>query len=238
MLRIAICDDDAHMRVYLSNLSRQILPGCSVYEYPDGKDLLGSYVDFDIVLMDIQMDRMDGLEAVSKLRAEAAAGSFQRPAILFITAYDEHVFEALDLFPFHYLLKPLDEEKFSEVLKLAALACRRQEKEEALFFHTKTSHRKLYPSEIDYVESNLRKVVIHTAEETLELYDTMEHLEQSLGTAFFRCHRGYLVNMEKIAGYDKQEIRLQNGSALLMAKSKYSAFVNTYLQFLRRGKER
>lgn len=63
-------------------------------------------MDFVIVLMDIQMEKMDGLGAVSKFWQEDMAGSFQRPAIIFITSYDEHVFEALDLFPFYYLRCP------------------------------------------------------------------------------------------------------------------------------------
>lgn len=237
MLQIAICDDDPHMRAYLSNLCLQTLSDCTIHEYCDGKEITGSDLDFDLVLMDIQMKKVDGLEAVSRLRGEAAADSFQRPVVIFITAYDDHVFEALDLFPFHYLLKPLDEEKFAEVLTRAARLCRRSRSEEAVFFHTKTNHRKLYPSEICYVESNLRKVIIHTAGEALEIYATMDDLETRLGPAFFRCHRGYLVNMDQITGYDRQTVRLCGGTELLMAKSKYSAFVDAYLRFLRGGKE-
>lgn len=56
------------------------------------------------------------------------------PAVIFITAYDEYVFETLDLFPFHYLLKPLDEVKFEKILKRAAERYEKKEKEEAVFF--------------------------------------------------------------------------------------------------------
>lgn len=237
MLQIAICDDDAYMRAHLSKRCRETLPDCSIHEYPDGKQLLAGEVDHDIILMDIQMEQMSGLETVSRLRGAGAADASRRPVVIFITAFDDHVFEALDLFPLHYLLKPLDEEKFAEVLTLAAQSCQGMRKEEALFFHTRTAHRKLYPSEISYVESNLRKVIIHTANESMEIYATMDGLEEKLGPGFFRCHRAYLVNMERIKGYDQQTIHLQDGTQLLMAKSKYPEFVETYLRFLRSGKE-
>lgn len=62
----------------------------------------------------------------------------------------------------------------------------------------------------------------------------MDELEEVLGGAFFRCHRGYLVNLEKIHCYDRQTIRLCNGSRLILSKSKYSEFVDAYMRYLKR----
>lgn len=241
MLHIAICDDDAHMRSYLFELCIRILPEAVIHQYDDGKKLINERTDFDILLMDIRLGELDGLQAVKLLQDQsvsaAGTGAAQLPAVIFITAYGEHVFEALDLYPFHYLLKPLDEAKFESVLRTAAQACSSRKNETALFFHTKSSHRRIYPSEICYVESCLRKVIIHTEAEPFEVYATMNELEKRLGSDFFRCHRGYLVNMDKISGYDKQTIRLRNGAALLMSKPKYSAFVEAYMRFLNRGED-
>lgn len=233
MLHIAVCDDDAHMRAYLTGLCTQNLPGSSIHAYSSGKQLLCSKVDFDIVLMDIQLGELDGLQVVAQLRGQPTPGLFQRPAVIFITAFDEHVFAALDLFPYHYLLKPLDEKKFQRVISSAAQSCLKAQNEETLFFRTQKSHRKLYGSEIYYVESNLRKVVIHTEHEALEIYATMDSMEDKLKQCFFRCHRGYLVNMDKISSYDQKSIRLQNGAELLMSRSRYPAFVEAYLSFLK-----
>ena len=232
MLQIAICDDDPHMRAYLTALCLHTLPDGCIHAYSDGKEITGGELDFDVVLMDIQMKKVDGLEAVSRLRGEATADSFQRPVVIFITAYDEYVFEALDLFPFHYLLKPLDEEKFAKVLKLAAEKYTKQEKEEAILFHTKNNHLRLYPSDIYFVESNLRKVIINMENEHFEIYYTMAELEKLLGSAFFRCHRGYLVNLDKIRSYDRESIKLTNGSSLILSKTKYAEFVDAYMHYL------
>ena len=62
----------------------------------------------------------------------------------------------------------------------------------------------------------------------------MSELEGILGNQFFRCHRGYLVNLSAVGGYDTGNIQLKNGEAILMAKQKYSAFVAAYMEFLRR----
>lgn len=85
------------------------------------------------------------------------------------------------------------------------------------------------------MESNLRKVVIHTEKEAFEIYATMNDLEKHLGSRFYRCHRGFLVNLEKINSYNRQTIRLTDGSSLLLSKTRYSEFVDTYMHFLKRG---
>ena len=178
------------------------------------------------------MEEMDGLDVIKRLQSRDREKSPVRPSVIFITAYDDYVFEALDLFPFHYLLKPLDEEKFAKVLKLAAEKYTKQEKEEAILFHTKNNDLRLYPSDIYFVESNLRKVIINMENEHFEIYYTMAELEKLLGSAFFRCHRGYLVNLDKIRSYDRESIKLTNGSSLILSKTKYAEFVDAYMHYL------
>lgn len=137
MLRIAICDDDPHMLSSLAALCKKILPEAEVTEYKSGVELLSGNGGFEIILMDVRMEEMDGLDVIKRLQSRDWEKSPVRPSVIFITAYDDYVFEALDLFPFHYLLKPLDEEKFAKVLKLAAEKYTKREKEEAILFHTK-----------------------------------------------------------------------------------------------------
>ena len=85
-----------------------------------------------------------------------------------------------------------------------------------------------------YAENDARKVVLHLKEEQISYYAKMSELEAMLGDSFFRCHRGYLVNLSAVAGYDTGNIQLKNGETILMAKQKYSAFVTVYMEFLRR----
>ena len=106
--------------------------------------------------------------------------------------------------------------------------------EEALTFHTKSCHFRIIPSRILYVESNLRKVIIHTEKEAVEIYATMAELEQRLDSRFYRCHRGYLVNFEKVVKYDRKNIALSDGTNLILAKNRYTEFVDAYLHFLKR----
>ncbi|WP_373263054.1 LytR/AlgR family response regulator transcription factor [Hungatella hathewayi] len=233
MFSIGICDDDIHMLTYLDKLCQKILPECKVEAYQSGSELLKSQTNFDVILVDIKMEGADGLETVRKLRGDTVDSCTRRPAVVFITAYDEYVFEALDLFAFQYLLKPLDEKKFEKVLLTAASECPRQT-EEALTFHTKSSHFRIIPSRIIYIESNLRKVIIHTEKEAVEIYATMAELEQRLDSRFYRCHRGYLVNFEKIEKYDRKSIVLSDGTNLILAKNRYTEFVDAYLNFLKR----
>ncbi len=231
MLRIAVCDDEKSMGEYLKQLIERRLSckkDCQVEIFSSGKELLEAGKDFDIFFLDIDLKDMSGIDMAKKLRQESEA------VIVFVTALKEYVFDAFDVQAFQYLLKPIDEEKFFRVLDLAIEECRPVRQAEPLVIRVKGIHRNIPRGEILYAENDARKVVLHLKEEQVSYYAKMSELEEILGEQFFRCHRGYLVNLGAVKGYDTGNIQLKNGETILMAKQKYSAFVNSYMEYLRR----
>ena len=76
---------------------------------------------------------------------------------------------------------------------------------------------------------------IHTTGEIIEAYASMNEMEGQLGESFYRCHRGYLVNMVYVAEYDRESVILNNGEYVYLAKEKYGEFVKAYMRYLRNG---
>ena len=98
---------------------------------------------------------------------------------------------------------------------------KRQSTPKFLLVKTGGAHRRIPVEDILYVENNGRKVVVHTRTEKLEYYERMNHLEEVLGEGFYRCHRGYLVALGTISGYDNTSITVSNGDKIYLAKQKY-----------------
>lgn len=231
-MRIAICDDEKEMCAGLKRLIWKQRADAEVSLFTSGRQLLESRQHFDIVLMDIQMEGMSGIETAKTLRRKDDSA-----VLIFVTALKEYVFEAFDVSAYHYLLKPVSEEKFCRVFEGACNEAekRRREAAEQIFFQTKSRSFTIQKKDILYVESRGRKVDIHTVKECVTVYGTMNSMAEKLGEDFYRCHRGYLVNMARVAEYEKDKILLGNGEAVFMAREKYSEFVKAYMRFLKRG---
>ena len=73
---------------------------------------------------------------------------------------------------------------------------------------------------------------MHTASGTYSYYEKMETLQRELGDGFFRSHRGYLVNLKEVAGYDRTSITLKCKDTVFLAKLKYNDFVAAYMEYL------
>ncbi len=231
MLRIAICDDEKSMGEYLEGLIEKRLAKERDWQarvFSSGEELLEEGKDFDIFFLDIDLKGMSGIEMARRLRQQSEA------VIVFVTALKEYVFDAFDVQAFQYLLKPIDEEKFYRVLDKAIAGCRPQKQSEPLVIRVKGVYRNIPKQSILYAENEARKVVLHLKEEQVSYYAKMGELEGILGEGFFRCHRGYLVNLDAVKGYDTGMIQIKNGETILMAKQKYSAFVEAYMDFLRK----
>ena len=229
-MNIAVVDDEKVIREQIGSLIEKQIPDCYLESYATGEELLRAEKRFDIVFLDIQMDGMGGIETARRLREKQ-----DDIVLIFVTGNREYVFDALDLYAFHYLLKPVDENKFREVLERAAGEVAKKKEKRVLFI--KKRNLTLDQADILYIESRAKKVEIHTARpgDTIEIYATMEELEGQLGKDFYRCHRAYLVNMAHITEYDNDSITITNGDTIYLTKKKYGDFVKAYMWYLQDG---
>lgn len=231
-LNIAICDDEKIIREQIKELVEKEMPGVCAGLYETGDALLAAGKQFDIVFLDIQMEGTDGIETAKKLRERD-----EDTILIFITGIREYVFEAFDVAAFHYLLKPIEVDKFHEVFQRAGreLEKRKSKRRETVFIKTRNRSFSMEKDSILYIESRGKKVEIHTTGEIIEAYASMNEMEGQLGESFYRCHRGYLVNMVYVAEYDSESVILNNGEFVYLAKEKYGEFVKAYMRYLRNG---
>ena len=240
MIDIAICDDESNIRDYLSSLIKKQDVECEITEYAFADEYLSADRGYDLLFLDIEMrdsppgrggaDR-NGMWLAREIRSRENG---KQPVIIFVTGYEEYVFEAFDVDAFQYLLKPIDTQKFAEVFHRAVkqiLAEQEQQKRNLVIQYNNTN--KAIPfSHIYYVESRNHKAVIHSKEGEFEYYAKMEDLETKLSGQFYRIHRGYLINLSYVDEYSKLEVTLMNGDKLLISKYKYDDFVRAYLDYI------
>ena len=230
-MRIAICDDDVRGRERIRTLLEKEFSQAQTREFDSGMKLLENVEEGwqpDIVLLDIAMEGMDGMETARRLKERSDA------ILIFVTGVKEQVFQAFDVGAFHYLMKPVDHNKMTDVLKRAAQEVeKRQSAPRYLLVKTEGSHRRVPVEDILYVENSGRKVILHMKTGCLEYYERMNHLEEVLGEGFYRCHRGYLVALSAVDGYDHDSIIIGNGEKIYLAKQKYSEFVKLYCKYLK-----
>lgn len=249
MLTIAICDDKKEIR---ESLERKVhaCVSAKTEKFENGEALLAAGRIFDIVLLDICMSEraseaetlglsaserkpaktcMDGIAAARKIRQLN-----EQTVIIFITALREYVFDAFDVGAFHYLLKPIDDTKFKEVMEKAVLQIKQKKGQEPLFIKSDGTYYTIPIDMILYAENEGRKIVLHTAKGIFSFYEKMDVLEEKLGSAFFRSHRGFLVHLQEVSGYDTTGITLKNGESVFLSRQRYPAFVSAYMEYMTR----
>lgn len=234
-MNIAICDDESRIREGIKNVLKEAFPYANLREFSSGQKLLAAagheYMP-DIVLLDIAMDGMSGMETARRLR------ELSDMLLIFVTGVKEQVFQAFDVGAFHYLLKPVEKEKLISVVSKAIAEVEKNKMQPKIMQHNimlvkaADGYRRVNVEDILYAESDGRKVILHMKQEILEFYDRMEELEKRLGAGFYRCHRGFIVSLSEIRGYDSTSIVLSNGDRIFLAKRKYGEFVKIYCSFL------
>lgn len=239
MLRIAICDDEADTRSYLFSLIRRLNSSCRITEYTSAGDCLSDFQNIDLFFLDISLDAREhadnGITLAKKLRERTPQAL---PVIIFVTGYDKYVFDAFDVNAFQYLLKPIDEQKFTEVFTRAEKYIKTLKQPgqmgRTLSFQSSNTNRIIPLEQIYYIESSNHKVILHLANGKSAYYAKISDLEDELQGQFFRIHKGYLVNLSFIKSYSKTEVILLSGDKLLISKYKYQDFVKSYLRFLKK----
>lgn len=234
MLSVAICDDEVLDRCNMAKEIREILEGTGipfiVQQFSSGRELLNAIENFDIVFLDIMMCGINGMKTAQLLRDKA----FDK-ILVFVSGSREYVFEAYDVEAFQYLVKPVDHLKLERVLQRAVKKLE-SDPQEFMMIHQDRRKKKLYLRDIYYFEIKGRVVSVHSVESCFDYYEQMGTLEEELkGKGFFRCHKSFLVNLKYVDSYNRQEILLDTGEKIAVAKRRYEAFCQEIMEYMKRN---
>jgi two-component system, LytTR family, response regulator AlgR len=232
-LKVLIVDDEAPARERLRSLLAELADVLVVGEAVSGAEALSQSHDLapDVVLLDVRMPGMDGLEAARHLNVLD-----EPPAVIFTTAFDEYAVEAFEAHAMGYLLKPVRKEQLAAALTRAGRLTRAQLQKLAAGADARRSHiaararegLKLIPIEdVRYFLADRKyTTVAHLNGEDL-IEDSLRLLESEFGGAFVRIHRNALVavrHLERIErGADGQWCVRLRGAAAPLAVSRRMA---------------
>jgi two-component system response regulator AlgR len=208
-LRVAITDDEALAR----NRLRDLLADCGeqvaveiVAEAATGRELLNivTRTPIDVVLLDIRMPEMDGIEAAQHMMKLA-----EPPAVIFTTAYDAYAIKAFELHAIDYLLKPIRAERLAEALLRArptgaeTLSKVSTRARTHLSVHERGRVILIPVPEILYLRAELKYVTARTREREFLIEESLTKLEQEFIEQLVRVHRNCLVARGAVAGFER-----------------------------------
>ncbi len=208
-LRVILADDEALARARLADLLLDLGDDFKVEvvaEAGSGENALERAFDTpaDLILLDIQMPGMSGLEVARHLSRLP-----QSPAIIFVTAFDEHALRAFELRAVDYLLKPVRLVRLREALsRIRPLPQADAEALAPCRTHFSLLERgriwRVPVSEVLYLRAELRYVTARTREREYLLDESLIKLEEEFGQAFLRIHRNCLVARKYLEGFHRQ----------------------------------
>ena len=229
--RIAIIDDiaaeRANLEAFLRRFSSERKLTLEISAYADGESFLAEAASgFDVVLLDIEMQGIDGMETARRLRALD-----EKVCLLFVTHLAQFAVEGYSVHALDFLVKPVVYENFCLKMERAVTAAERARKKE-IIVSTAEGERRLRIDELCYVEVMNHTLVYHTTSGELAVRGSIRDCEVRLAPYdFARCNKSYLVNMNYVTEIRRSEIRV--GEDLLpIGSTKRQAFLKELAVFM------
>jgi len=167
----------------------------------NGKELLGalSKVEVKAVFLDVEMPSLSGLSAAAEIKRQ-----YSNIFIVFVTAHTKYAAESYNFNAVDYLVKPITQQSITRAIKkieksLSQKICHDSHAEEQRI-QVKNNHELYFinPSEIIFVEKELNKTLIHSINHKYFTAEPLHSVENKLGHNFFRCHKSFIINIQKI----------------------------------------
>jgi two-component system, LytTR family, response regulator AlgR len=209
-LKIIIADDEAPARNRLRDLLGDIANTNIVAEAHNGKEAINLAIQHtpDLLLLDIRMPLMDGIEA-----AQHAQKLDPQPKIIFTTAYDTYAIRAFDLNAIDYLLKPIRLERLENALnkvrtlntvQIEALKPMQQHARSHISIHERGRVILVPREEIIFFRAEQKYTTVRTVDREYLLEESLTQLEHEFADQFLRLHRNCLVAKQFITGFEKR----------------------------------
>lgn len=235
-LKIALCDDDRTALPVIAGAAESTFRNhgfrTELLSCQSGKELLNAMVNnrFDIVLLDIDMPGLDGIEVGRRIR-EMKTGT----QIIFVSECESRVFESFEVQPLGFVRKSNFLNDIAAVVKLYIKTCVQEQNSEYMEFETRSGLLNLKIRQIRYIEGsrNYQMLYLENSSEPMEVKMTMDKLEDLLEPhGFIRIHKGYLVNCQFIQRIQNTALSLRDGVELPIGRSKMGEVKSKFLIYM------
>ncbi|MGL5752235.1 MAG: LytR/AlgR family response regulator transcription factor [Paraclostridium sp.] len=215
ILSIVICDDEAIHREILKSYLNRILDKNTykLVEFSNGKELLDNYPErVDLLFLDVQMPYINGLDTARNLRVFDTSVT-----IIFTTAIIDFMQQGYEVRAFRYLLKPIQYNDFNKHVSESM-------KEISESYESYLTIKEINLGEIVritlnsilYIETDSRYVLIHTDSYVYKSRVSINIIEKELDkNIFYRCHRSYLININKIKSIKQNTVLIRDKEILV-----------------------
>lgn len=230
-MRVAIVDDvrsDAqvlqnHLRRYQEEYGGE----WEVVPYPSGTDFLARrQPDFDLVILDIDMPGINGVDAARRIRELG-----DNVVLMFVTNMPQYALQGYAVDAVDYLIKPVSYEEFSLKLKKAQRYARLNQSSQ-LTLHTADGVVLVPSDRLLYVESYLHYLTYHTLDGDYRVRGSLSQAEAELPPSLFaRCGGSFLVNLRHVKGVEKQDV-LVGGERVKLSRGKRLEFMEKFSRYL------
>jgi len=220
MIKIAICDDEnkfiSELVGFIKRYSEDSGTAICTVVYSDGDELLRKYpTDIDLLFLDIQMPKVNGLQVAETIRK-----TDPKVSIIFLTSMAQYALEGYKYQATNFIIKPIKYVRLKNELD-RWLHLYEQEQTEYVVVSNDTGKYKVPLNRLQYVETYGRNLMVHTDDDNIVAYRKMKEFENELPeSSFVRCHASYLVNLRFVKQVKKLEIELTTGACLPISQPK------------------
>lgn len=183
----------------------------------DGAEMLSMWRPerWDLIMLDIYMPQMNGVEAARQLRAADS-----RCELVFTTTSRDHGMEGYELHALDYLTKPFSQQDVDSVMDW--FLQKRTEKRSELTVRLQDGEERIRLQDIRYIESRGHICEIHASGRTVSVRRSIDELSAELDAAFFRCHKSFVLNLAHVAGLEKNRFLMDDGDSVPISASNLS----------------
>ncbi len=228
-ITIALCDDDSGQIHFLRNIlsawSENKPFAVDIKEYESGEGFLFSYENepCDLLLLDIEMKGINGMELAKMLRSKGDV----LPTI-FITGYSEYISQGYDVEALHYLIKPIDRIKLFAVLD--KYISRYNAKSEDIIITTDSGITRVSLDSITYVEAFGRQAQLHTSDGSIFNCNMSISFFEEKGD-LIHCHRSYLVNLRHVKSISRETVTIDSGNEIPLSRRLYHDVNKKFIEY-------
>ena len=210
MLNCAVVDDSTLQRLSIVKLINEHPSLRLAAQYKSAEEAKAGLTSetIDLVFLEIEMPRVSGFDLLDDMT--------QKPQIIFVTGKTKYAFKAFDYDAIDYLRKPIAKDRFLNAVHKAIVNYKLRNEEGFdddyfIFVKSNLKKRKVFLSELKYIEALGDYVKLVTEHDSLVVLSTMKAFEQLLPEErFLRIHKSYIVNLDKVQRYNSKQIELEN----------------------------